>query len=1226
MNAAEPPLLIEPVVGRPREAEAGRTYLVTVDLRGPLAPDGTDGPECAWPYREEELTFTVGLDGAPHFVCEVLDDPSVVLHRFGGTYGPARFVVTAGSLTGPAGLWLTISNQWGMPVRKAELPCRIREPGTGAEARAPVVGYVPGASGDDDGYGDAEYDDGYGDRYGGGEYGGQGYGGGPPRVAAPRLTGRTPRPADGQDPAPPHPAADRPVPVVLVGRDRSWGVWIADTLERHGVRAAPYPWDPADETPLDRCLRDLTPDRGPVLLVLSPAFFRRSPRDGAEWNAALSGLLARHPGRLRAVSVTAPGELPRAADPLAPVVLAALDSAEATRRLLALFAPETHETAEIHETAEAQEATEATEATETHEATETRETLGTQDAPDRTPERVASPAGARYPGESPAVWGGVPRRNTRFTGREPLLDAVHHALHEATGAVTLSGMSGVGKTQLAVEYAHRFAGEYDVVWWVSADKRVTCRLGLAALAPALGLSTGVEYGERLRAARDALRRGDPYSRWLLILDGADEPDQIWDLVPTGPGHVLITARNPEWGEHNSSLLEVPVYDRTESVAFVRRRAPRLTYDEAGRLAQALEDLPLLLDQTAGWLRESDLSVEDYIALLEGGIDQDVVSISADFPVAFQTGWSILLDKLRETVPESVELLRLCTFFAPGAIPVRLVRDLPPDTLPEKLRGLVDDPVRWARAINKLRQYAVVRPVGTGRSGNVDDTLSLHRMVHQVVHLGMSQREHTELIDVARRTLTTANPGGPAQTAHWPRYAEITPHLKWADVLRSTDPAMHTLVLDCLRYLYLSGEYGEGIALGRRTLESWRQLLGAAHPRIWDLSHHYANLLRAAGDYAGTEAIDRAAVDHLREERGAQDLEHLRASGGLAADLRGLARYGEAREISHWILASYRELLGPEDARTLNAQNNLAVSLQLLGRYEESLELNRRTLETRREVLGPAHPSSLYSEINHAVDLRLLGRYQEAEALQSRSLRRHRQELGPDHPQTLRAGHHLALCRYLAGPAGARPLFGQMLERCERVLGDHDPLTQMIATSCAWLERETGDPAHALVRHTQVEERYAAMLGPTHPFTVGVRGNRGVTLLALGERRSGRAEIEHAYTGMRGAVGDDHPWTLGCALNAAAARLLTEDQDGGVGLSGNTVATALRVLGRRHPLTLACQVGHAAGLRATGHHGEAARTEEEALEGLTATLGRLHPTTVRARSRARTHWDFEPQII
>lgn len=237
------------------------------------------------------------------------------------------------------------------------------------------------------------------------------------------------------------------------------------------------------------------------------------------------------------------------------------------------------------------------------------------------------------------------------------------------------------------------------------------------------------------------------------------------------------------------------------------------------------------------------------------------------------------------------------------------------------------------------------------------------------------------------------------------------------VLESTDPAVHTLVLNCLRYMYFSGEYRAGIKLGGRAMTAWRELLGETHPRLWDLSYNYANLMRAVGDYAGTEAMERAVVDYLRTERGGQDLEHLRAASGLAADLRGLGRYEEALEMSGWILETYRELLGDQDSRTVNAQNNLAISLRLLGRYEESRELNRRTLEARRQLLRPRHSWTLLSEINYATDLRLLGGYSEAESLQAQSARVHRIVLGDDNPQTLLAEHNLALCRYRNGERG-----------------------------------------------------------------------------------------------------------------------------------------------------------------------------------------------------------------
>ncbi|MEV4974130.1 FxSxx-COOH system tetratricopeptide repeat protein [Streptomyces scopuliridis] len=987
------------------------------------------------------------------------------------------------------------------------------------------------------------------------------------------------------------------VTISFAGFNRAWAAWIGDRLQRRGLTVVYQRWDPPVETPLEESLQDLLLAPGPVLVILSDWYFQLGPRSHDEWNRALRQVVAAQPDRFAAVTVTT-SALPGATTVFAAADLTTVGESEAERRVL------------------------------------TRLGLPTDPLPDLGEAR----SGPRYPADTPDVWGGVPRRNTRFTGRERLLSDAYQALQEAgggAGVVTLYGMSGVGKTQLAAEYVYRFGAEYDVVWWVSADKRVTCRQKLAELAPALGLSTGVEYGERLRAARDALRRGDPYRRWLIVLDGADEPDQIWDLVPTGPGHVLITARNPEWGEHNSALMEVPAYEREESIAFIRRRAPRLTHADAHQLAEALEDLPLLLDQTAGWLNDSDMSVDEYIALLEEGIDQDVVRISADFPLSFQTGWSILLNKLRETVPESIDLLRLCTFFAPGAIPVRLVRDLPVDTLPEKLRGLVDDPVRWARAINKLRQYAVVRAAGVGERevydsapdagfGAAGDTLYMHRMVHQIVRQDMPEQDQREFIEVVRRALVAADPGRPTDTRLWPRYAEITPHLKWADVLKSTDPAMHGLILNCLRYMYLSGEYRAGIKLGRRALAAWRRLLGETHPRIWDVSYHYANLMRAVGDYAGTEAIERAAVEHLRAERGPKDLEHLRASGGLAADLRGLGRYEEALEVSSWILVCYRELLGEQDSRTLNAQNNLAVSLRLLGRYEESLDLNRRTLEARRQTLRLRHNWTLFSEINYATDLRLLGRYNEAESLQSQSVRVHRRVLGRDNPQTLRAEHNLALCLYRSGErAKAAVLFTQVLENCERVLGEHDPLTMMFAAGQSCFAREHGDIDQAMDISDKVVHGYLGMLGEGHPFVAGARANHSLILRNVGEREQAHALIEESLADMTRAVGERHPWTLGCAINASALRNLVGDPEGAAALTGDTITRATETLGRTHPLTLSARIAHAADLRALREGQRAEKTEGEALDDLASTLGAQHVHTVAARSRNRPYWDFEP---
>ncbi|MEV8453015.1 FxSxx-COOH system tetratricopeptide repeat protein [Streptomyces sp. NPDC052095] len=982
------------------------------------------------------------------------------------------------------------------------------------------------------------------------------------------------------------------VTISFAGFNRAWAAWIADRLERRGTAVVRQRWDPRAEVPLEELLRDLTLARGRVLIVLSDWYFQLGPRGHEEWNRALREVVAADPDRFAAVSVTT-ATLPGATSVLAAADLTNVGAEEAERRLLVR--------------------------------------LGLPTGP--LPEPAGPRQGPRYPADPSEVWGGVPRRNIRFTGRDELLSSVYRTLQDAgpgAGVVTLHGMPGAGKTQLAAEYVYRFGSEYDVVWWVPADRRALYRQKLAELAPELGLSTGAEYGERLRAVHDALRRGEPHPHWLLVLDGADEPGDIWDLVPSGPGHVLITSRNRRWSEYNSHLVGVPVYSRDESVAFIRRRAPRLSRAEAGRLAEALEDLPLLLDQTGGWLNDSDMSVAEYVRLLDGGIDQDVVKVSADFPLAFQTAWSILLNKLKETVPESVDLLRLCSFFAPGSIPVRLLRKMPPGELPEQLSGLMNDPLLWNRAIGQLRQYSVVRLEShetADEEASSGESLYVHRMVHQIVGKDMPERDRREFVDVVRRALVAADPGSPIDTRLWPAYAEITPHLKWADVLNSTDPAVQVLVLNCLRYLYLCGEYQAGIKLGRRAVRAWRELLGENHPRLWDLTYNYANLLRAVGDYAGTEAIERAAVDRLRAERGAHDLEHLRAAGGLAADLRGLGRYDEALEISGWILAAYRELLGDQDARTLNAQNNLAVSLRLLGRYGESLELNRRTLDARRRLLRLRHTWTLASEINYTTDLRLLGRYGDALSLQNQSLRVHRMVLGPDNPQTLRAEHNLALCHYRSGDREqASALFTRALERCERVLGEGDPLTMMVAATQSCFVRQHGDIDRARAMGEKVIGRYVAMLGEEHPFVAGTRANHALILRNVGERDRAHELLEHALAAMTRAVGENHPWSLGCAINASALRNLVGDPESAAALTGQVVVRAAEALGRTHPLTLSARIAHAADLRGLRERQRAEKIESEALEDLSATLGAQHVHTVSARSRTRPYWDFEPPAV
>lgn len=974
------------------------------------------------------------------------------------------------------------------------------------------------------------------------------------------------------------------------GYNRPWATWIAYQLEGLGHSTSLLRWNPPLSRPLARALDDLLSAPGRILLVLDDWYFSLGPRSDEEWTDALREVVPPNADRFAAVSV-ASRALPSTAATLHPVDLRDLDPREARRRVL--------------------------------------RRLGLD--PAGAPAAEGEYAAPRFPNDPPSVWN-VPRRNVRFTGRDQVLEEVHKRFEESgpgDARCALRGISGVGKSQIAIEYAHRFANDYDVVWWVGAGFRATAREQFAELAPRLDLPVGQELGERIRAVHEALRTGRPHRRWLVVLDSADDIAQTEDLLPEGNGHVLITTLTQDWAV-SGGVAEVPVesFTRAESVAYARRRAERLTEAECDQLADAVQDLPLLLAQTSAWLAANPMPAKDYIAMIRRGEASQIgIRISSDYPMGFQTSWSITLNTLQEGSPETVELLNLFGLFSPEAIPVHLMQSARPEDLPEHLAGLAADPIRWHTALRRLSESTAVRMdyVESGDTEPFVDKVSMHRLYHSFLLSTLSEERRESLSGTAGRVLAGADPRRPTDTREWPRYAELIPHLETAGALDSGEPVVRRLVLNCIEYLRVRGENRAGLRLCEQAVARWRNRLTPGDPVMLILVHEHANMLRRCGRYQEAEAVGRAVVDLLAASRPADDPDLLRARNGLGGTLVALGAYTDAHELFDASVRSYTASLGPEAPRTLQDRSNLANVLALLGRYEESLELHRTNLLVRERLLRPRHHLTLHSGTRYAWMLRLLGRYSDAASRQELNVRAHRQVMDRYTPQALFAEHNLALCLRRSGDhAAAGALMRGVMERFIQRQGPRHPDALLVQADYATFIREHGDLEQARRLVTAVAGHYRELVGPAHPYAVGTAGNTGLVLWEYGEREEALHIAEQALDGMERALGPDHPWTIGCALNAAGARHLAGDEEGALALSRRILVRAKRTMKETHPLTLSCKAALADDLRALRRVQEADKLEQETLQQLAETLGAQHPHTMSIRRRERPYWDFEPQ--
>lgn len=837
--------------------------------------------------------------------------------------------------------------------------------------------------------------------------------------------------------------------------------------------------------------------------------------------------------------------------------------------------------------------------------------------------RSTGRSAAAGPGRPPGAWH-VPTRNARFTGRSALLQALGEGFAETavTGPLprVLVGVGGVGKTQTAIEFAHRSADQYDLVWQLDAGQPELVRRQLAEMAAPLGLPVSDDVPGAAAAVLECLRRGDPCPRWLVVMDNAEDPAALRGLIPTGPGHVLLTSRNSNWAEL-AEQIDIDVFDRHESELLLRAANPALDRADAGKIAEVLGDFPLAVAQAAVLLREAGIPAPVFLDLLHARLS-DLLSEPAvgGYPRSARATWLLALDRLRGANPAAAELLLRCAFLGPASIPLQVLYT----SGAVRLLGDTTTALDVAALVREINRH------GLARLDVLHGTLTMHRLVQQVLRQQVPTSEQPQLRRQAHQLLAAANPHTPDAPETWDLYAALLAHLVPSDAVTSRSEEVRTWIADTVRYLWRRSELDAAVTMAEHADSAWQPAFGDTDPLVLYLRTQWVDALRLQGRLGEAHELGSDTYRRCRDALGPDHLYTLMAATGHGADLRALGEYRKALETDAETYPACLRVFGGDHLRTLFAANNLAVSLCLNGDLRAAHELYRKGVPQQRELLGHENPDALYASANYAYALRESGALAEAREMLEHAHTSLVTQLGEKHLYTLHTARNRAAALRRSGLwADAREAAQDVHTVAAEAFGVRHPETLAGATALMCAQVSDGDAVSGRQLGESTHDLHRALLGPRHPLTLVCAVNLAVGLRRVHATGEAATLSGEALALLREVLGNDHPYTQAALVNHAsilAARSDGEDLAEAVAL-GREALTRAEATGRLlHPDAIACAANLADDLLAADRAAEARALRAEARERSRTALGADHPVTALVVSGARIDCFIEPPAV
>lgn len=855
-----------------------------------------------------------------------------------------------------------------------------------------------------------------------------------------------------------------------------------------------------------------------------------------------------------------------------------------------------------------------------------------------------------------------------FKGREKdLADLERHLAQHGAAAITqaeaITGMGGIGKTRLALEYAWRHDGAFSAFLFVSAPTPADLKTNFARLsAPeALDLkeSQAATQPEQFSAVLHWLQTNPG---WLLMLDAADTVDAANAVMQLTPklhgGQVLITSRISHW-EGSVQPLGIHVLDEKPAVAYLMDRTASNRQPHGDDEAQAkaiaadLGRLALALEQAAAYINARSCSFAAYRERWQPARDRLLQfhdPLATHYEKSVAATWLTTFEQLSDN---GRRLLNILAWFAPEPIPRSLLSVDGGPFAAESESGAAEE--QWPLLVEDAEEALADLKTFSLITWNEEKTaFEIHALVQEVTRHNLTEDEQKGFVATALRWVNGGFVGNPQDVRDWPTLLPLLAHVKqaaneaaalgihdptgrllnvaglllneraqWAEsealqrralaTAEAADPPDETLIAVCLNDLALvlhsTNRTAEAEPLYRRALEIDERRFGPEDIRIAIRLNNLAGLLQATSSTAEAERLFRRALA-IDEESLGPDHPHvairLHNLSGLLLDVN---RPAEAEPLVRRALAIDEKSYGPRHPSVARDLNNLAQLLQATNRSAEAEPLFRRALAIDEESLGPDHPTVAIRLDNLAQLLQATNRLAEAEPLYRRALAIDEKSYGPDHPNVATALKNLASLLYSTGRLSeAEPPMRRALAIIEESLGPDHPKVAGNLTSLAVLLEATNSLA-------EVEQLYRRSLaideksyGPHHSVVARDLNNLALLLYQMKRLDEAEALFRRALAIDEKNYGPDHPNATSILNNLASLLKAVYRTHEAEALFRRALAVDERSYGPNHPKVAKRLNNLAALLNESNRSAEAEPLARRAVEIRLKALAPDHPHT------------------